>query len=144
MKEIIITMEKIIDVKQVSTNGDAIKNEKLSAVAPKKSFWERQSEAVQFIATFALGLTTFVAVCFVGGMVSDAVKEASSRKTLNSDGFKEHDKVLSSENKAKIERGLFDQPKTLEEAAARMLEKNSEPKFIVIDPYEMGQMNQTG
>lgn len=144
MKEIIITMEKDIGVKQTSTNGDAIKNEasaKAPEQAPKKSWWDRQSDGVQTIVTFGATFGAFVALCFVGGAVSAAVKESSARKTLNSEGFKEHDRLVSEELKAKIARGLFDEPKTLEEAAARMLEKNSRQQIIVIDPYEMSQMN---
>jgi hypothetical protein len=141
MKEIIITMEnKDISVKPSTTNGDAIKNEK--ATAPeKKGWWDRQSESVQIVVSVTVGFCAFVGLCFVGGAVSGAIKESSARKTLNSEGFKEHDKLVSKEYIAKVERGLFDEPKTLEEAAARMLEKNSRQQIVFIDPYEMAQIN---
>jgi hypothetical protein len=133
MKEIIITMEdKNISVKPVTTNGDAIKNEK-AATSEKKSWWERQSDGVQIVVSVTVGFCAFVGLCFVGGAVSGAIKESSARKTLNSEGFKEHDKLISKEYIARIERGLYDEPKTLEEAAARMLERS--PQVIVHDSF---------
>lgn len=145
MKEIIITMEnKNVSVSQKSsTNGDAIRNEKIAASESpaRKSWWDKQSDGVQVIVSVTIGLGAFVALCFVGGTVSAAVKEASARKTMNTDGWKEHERLQSAEELARVQRGLYDEPKTLEEAAARILKESTRQQVIVIDPYEMTQMS---
>ena len=129
-----------------STNGDSIKNEAsgkdaqfekvLEAISPPKLGWfARQSETVQVVIATAGAAAGFVLLCFAGGAASTVIKEAANRKTLNSEGYKAHDKLLSDEAMARISRGLYDEPKTLEEAAARMLQKSQEQRVIIYDPY---------
>ncbi len=131
-----------IKVKSTSTttNGDAIKNEAAEKAAKvekaeKPGWFSRQSETVQVVIATAGAAAGFVLLCFAGGAASTVIKEAANRKTLNSEGYKAHDKLLSDEAMARISRGLYDEPKTLEEAAARMLQKSQEQRVIIYDPY---------
>jgi len=104
------------------------KPEVTPAPAQKKSWWDRQSPEVQVILTIAGSFTGFVLACAAVGAATDAVRSASARKTMNSPGFKNM-----------LDRGLLDPvapPKTLEEAAARVMA--SQPHILsAVDDHAM-------
>lgn len=120
-------MDNVTQIK----NGDAAKNEKLAEGSTKKgrlaTWWDGLSPSVQDILAIGAAATGFVIACVAAGSVAESINAASTRKTLNTDGFKHL-----------VDRGLLDPvppPKTLEEAAARMVENS--PRML---PFEITEV----
>lgn len=111
-------MEKI---HQVSKNGDAAKNEETINLPVKqekkgflRSWWDNLPDEAQTIIVIGGTITGFIVSCIAASSVAETISASNTRKTLNTDGFKHL-----------VDRGLLDPvppPKTLEEAAARMVE----------------------
>lgn len=113
---------------EVTTNGDAIKNENEKAAKKGRiaSWWDRQPHDVKVIFSVAASFTGFVVACVAASTVAETIAAANSRSTMNSRGFKEM-----------LDRGVLDPvppPKTLEEAAARII--NESPRILPMPDYQ--------
>lgn len=108
-----------------TTNGDAIRNEKIEAKVEKKGFWAQLPDDAKVFLTIVGGVGAFVIGCIAAGAAAEAVASANNRATMNSKGFKDM-----------LDRGVLDPvppPKTLEEAAARII--TDSPRILpVYDP----------